>query len=142
MFLAFYFKFTFLLYIGLYKTPNKALLCLVLSWQTIYFQEDLPPPSPPQKKIKYQTQKGSFLSPEVPACRADEQIKCLTKNSGHDLLLITDVRWQFQNAIDRFVFNASFFRSCPNGHKLTNFTIWSQRDKCILFLQIWFINDT
>ena len=70
------------------------LSCLVFTskWQTIYFQEDLPPPPPKKKKIKYQKQKGSFLSPEVPAYRADEQIKCLTKNSRHDLLLITDVR--------------------------------------------------
>ena len=101
------------------------------------------PPPPPKKKSNIKRKKGNFLSPEVPAYRADrEQIKCLTKNSRHYLLFITDVRWQFQNAIDRFVFNASFFRSCPNGHKLTNSTIWSQRDKCILFLQIWFIHYT
>ena len=66
-------------------------------------------PHPPQKKSNIKCKKGSFLSPEVPAYRADEQIKCLTKNSRHDLLFITDVRWPFQNAIDRFVFNASFF---------------------------------
>ena len=90
----------------------------------------------------FSPQKISFLSPEVPAYRADEQMKYLTKHSSHDLLFFTDVRWPFKNAIDRFVFNALFFRSCPNGHNLTNSTIWSQRDKCILFLQIWFINDT
>ena len=93
------------------------------------------PPPPTQIKSNIKRKKGSFLSPEEPAYRADKQ-KCLTKNSRHDLLFITNVRWPFQNAIDRFVFNASFFRSCPNGHKLTNSTIWSQRDKCILFLQI------
>ena len=66
------------------------------------------PPPPQKKKSNIKRKKGSFLSPEVPSYRADKQ-KCLNKNSRHDLLFITNVRWPFQNAIDRFVFNASFF---------------------------------
>ena len=93
------------------------------------------PPPPKKKTFKLKRKKDSFLSPEMPAYRADKY-KCLTKNSRHGLLFITDVRWSFQNNIDSFVINASFFRSCPDGHKLTNSAIWSQRDKCILFLQI------
>ena len=85
MFLTFYFKFTL-------KHSNAS---FTSKWQTIYFQED-------------SRKKGSFLSPEVPSYRADKQ-KCLNKNSRHDLLFITNVRWPFQNAIDRFVFNACFF---------------------------------
>ena len=99
-----------------------------------YIFRRISPTPPPQKKLNIKRKKGSFLSPEVPAYRADEQIKCLTKNTRHDLLFITDVRWPFQNAIDCFVFNALFFLSCPNGHKFTNSTIWSQRENCILFL--------
>ena len=94
------------------------------------------PPPTPHKKIyisNIKRKKVSFLSPEVPAYRVDKY-KCLTKNSRHDLLFITDVRWPFQNAIDRFVINASFFRSSPNGHKLTNSTIWSQRDRLMHFV--------
>ena len=72
------------------------------------FSGGFPPPPPPQKNQISNAKKGSFLSPEVPSYRADKQ-KCLNKNSRHDLLFITNVRWPFQNAIDRFVFNASFF---------------------------------
>ena len=93
------------------------------------------PPPPKKKPFKFKRKKDSCLSAEVPAYRADKY-KCLTKNSRHDLIFITDVRWSFQSAIDRFVINTSFFRSCPNGHKLTDSAIWTHRDKCILFLQI------
>ena len=102
-----------------------------------YIFRRIPPPPPPTKKYIYisniKRKKVSFLSPEVPAYRVDKY-KFLTKNSRHDLLFITDVRWPFQNAIDRFVINASFFRSSPNGHKLTNSTIWSQRDGLMHFV--------
>ena len=104
-----------------------------------YIFRRIPPPHPPPLPTKniyiwnIKRKKVSFLSPEVPAYRVDKY-KCLTKNSRHDLLFITDVRWPFQNAIDRFVINASFFRSCPNGHKLTNSTIWSQRDRLVHFV--------
>ena len=106
-----------------------------------YISRMIPPP-PPTKKIYiyiYQisnAKKWVFLSPEVPAYRVDKY-KCLTKNSRHDLLFITDVRWPFQNAIDRFVINASFsglllmginWQIPPSGRKETG---W-----CILFLQI------
>ena len=107
-----------------------------------YIFRRIPPTSHKKKKIyiyiyiyisNIKRKKVSFLSPEVPAYRVDKY-KCLTKNSRHDLLFITDVRWPFQNAIDRFVINASFFRSSPNGHKLTNSTIWSQRDRLMHFV--------
>ena len=100
MFLTFYFKFTL-------KHSNAS---FTSKWQTIYFKEDSPhpPTPPPKKKSNIKRKKGSFLSPEVPSHRADKQ-KCLNKNSRRDLLFITNVRWPFQNAIDRFVFNASFF---------------------------------
>ena len=91
--------------------------------------------TPLPRKIQIQTQKAVFLSPEVPAYRADKY-KCLTKNSRRDLLFITDVRWSFQNAIDRFVINASFLRSRPNGHKLTNSAIWWQRQMHFVFTNI------
>ena len=93
MFLTFYFKFTL-------KHSNAS---FTSKWQTVYFQEEKK-----TKKSNIKRKKGSFLSPEVPSYRADKQ-KCLNKNSRQDLLFITNVRWPFQNAIDRFVFNASFF---------------------------------
>ena len=57
MFLTFYFKFTL-------KHFNAS---FTSKWQTIYFQEDLPTPPPPQKKSNIKRKKGLFLSPEVPA---------------------------------------------------------------------------
>ena len=106
-----------------------------------YISRMIPPPPPTKKKYIYiyqisNAKKWVFLSPEVPAYRVDKY-KCLTKNSRHDLLFITDVRWPFQNAIDRFVINASFsglllmginWQPPPSGRKETG---W-----CILFLQI------
>ena len=105
-----------------------------------YIFRRIPPPPPKKKKkkkfkFKFKRKKDSFLSPEVPAYRADKY-KCLTKNSRRDLLFITEVRWSFQNAIDRFVINALFFRSCPNRHNLTNSAIWSQRQMHLVFTNI------
>ena len=49
------------------------------------------------------------------------------KNSRHELIFISDVCWLFQNAV-MFISGLILL-----GIIETNFFIWSQRDKCILF---------
>ena len=72
--------------------------------------------TPLPQKIQIQTQKNCLF------CHLRCQLIGLTnknvwpKTAGmHDLIFITDVSWPFENAIDRYVINASFFRSRPNG---------------------------
>ena len=94
------------------------------------------PPPPPTKKYIYQISNAKKLVFCLLRCLLIglTNINVWPKTAGMISFFITDVRWPFQNAIDRFVINASFFRSSPNGHKLTNSTIWSQRDRLMHFV--------
>ena len=134
MFLTFYFKFTL-------KHSNVS---FTSKWQTIYFQEDSPPPPPPQKKNQISNAKKAVF------CHLRCHLIGLTnksvwiKTAGMISFLLLTLDGHFKTPLIVLFLMLPFFRSCPNGHKLTNSTIWSQRDICIFFYKniVWYIYGT
>ena len=128
MFLTFYFKFTL-------KHSNAS---FTSKWQTIYFQEASPHPPPPQKNQISNAKKAVF-------CHLRCHLKSVwIKTAGMISFLLLTLDGHFKTPLIVLFLMLPFFRSCPNGHKLTNSTIWSQRDICIFFYKniVWYIYDT
>ena len=88
----------------------------------MHFQED-----PKLEQLEGQLLRQLFVRTVAPVyCLLIKMFDQL-KNSRHELIFISDVCWLFQNAV-MFISGLILL-----GINKTNFFIWSQRDKCILF---------